>query len=154
MKIDNPDWKIWLHEFVHREYDDNNISDAINKIVEDVNNTTKEYCGNMTYTVNMVNDLIILLGYTISEMNNKNSTYYTVSNADGSNTYILLEMENEQNINKTDLLNRIGLVTNKHKLSLYFSVILPRSEKANQICSDIMKKDVVSKIQYMLSLEV
>ena len=145
---EQPGWKMWLHEFVQHEYTEN-MTVAIDKMVGDVYNTTMEQSGNRTYIAKNVSDLTVLLGYTILEMNNQNSTYYTLCNTDGSNTYILLEMDNEIHINKNDWLNRIGLIPNTNKLKLYFSVIEPSNDTACKICKDMMYSDVGSKINYI-----
>ena len=144
----HPQWRIWLHELLHQEYYDDNIQISIGKIAEDSHIAINEY-RNANNIAIAVQKVILSIGATLSSTNNKNSMYFTISNADGSTSYILLEMENVPNINKANWLNRLGIVSDKHRVNVYVSVMVPRNEIADNICKNIFSIDGGNKINYL-----
>jgi len=143
-----PQWKIWLHELLHQDYCDDKLQISISKIAEDAYIATNEY-RNANDIAIAVRDVILSVGATLSSVNAKSSMYFTVCNADGSTSYILLEMENKPNVNKADWFNRLGLVSDKHRINVYLSVIVPSNEMANNICNNIFSIDVGNRINYL-----
>jgi hypothetical protein len=144
----HPQWTIWLHELLHQDYSDAKLQNSISEIAEDAYIAINEY-SNATNIAIAVRDVILSVGATLSSVNNTNSMYFTISNADGSNTYILLEMENKLHINNADWLNRLGLVNDKHRVNVYLSVMVPSNEIANNICNNIFSIDGRNKINYL-----
>ena len=144
----HPQWRIWLHELLHQDYSDANLQISIGEIAEDAYIAINEY-RNATNIENAVRDVILSIGATLSSVNHKNSMYFTIGNASGTNSYILLEMENIPNINKANWLNRLGLVSNKHRVNVHLSVMVPTNEIANNICNKIFSIDVGNKIDYL-----
>jgi hypothetical protein len=145
-----PQWKVWLHELVWQEYYDYNMQQIIAIISEDAYNAIKGHNGNMMDIANMVRDIIRSLGSTsANSTDSKMSRYRTLCNADGTIAYILVEMENIQNINRDNWFNRIGLARNKNRLNVHFSVIVPLNAVANDICNELFRVDVGSKIHHL-----
>lgn len=144
----HPQWRIWLHELLHQEYYDDNIQISIGKIAEDSYIAINEY-SNANNIAIAVRDVILSVGATLSSVNHKNSMYFTICNADGSTSYILLEMENVPNINKANWLNRLGVVSDKHRVNVYLSVMVPTNEIANNICKNIFSIGVGNKINFL-----
>jgi hypothetical protein len=144
----HPQWKIWLHELLHQDYSDAKLQNSISVIAADAYIAINEY-SNATNIAIAVRDVILSVGATLSSVNNTNSMYFTISNTDGSNTYILLEMENMPNINKADWVNRLGLVRDTHRVNVHLSVIVPSNEIANNICNNIFSIDVGNRINYL-----
>ena len=145
-----PRWKVWLHEFVWQECYDYNMQQTIAIISEDAYNATKGHNGNMMDIANMVRDIIRSVGSTrVNGTDSKMSGYRTLCNADGTIAYILVEVENIQNINRDNWFNWIGLARNKTRLNVHFSVIVPLNEVANDICNELFRIDVGSKIHHL-----
>ena len=144
----HPQWRIWLHELLHQDYSDANLQISIGEIAEDAYIAINEY-RNATNIANAVRDVILSVGATLSSVNPKSSMYFTVCNADGSTSYILLEMENMPNINKADWFNRLGVVRDTHRVNVHLSVIVPSNEIANNICNNIFSIDVGNRINYL-----
>jgi len=144
----HPQWRIWLHELLHQDYYDDNLQISIGEIAEDAYIAVNEH-SNSTNIANAVRKVILSVGATLSSNNKMNSMYFTISNADGTASYILLEMENIPNINKTNWLNRVGLVSDKHRVNVYVSVMVPTNEIADNICNNIFSIDGGNKINYL-----
>jgi len=144
----HPQWRIWLHELLHQDYSDDNLQISISEIAADAYIAINEH-SNSTNIAIAVRKVILSVGATLSSDNKMNSMYFTISNADGSTSYILLEMENIPNINKTNWLNRVGLVGDKHRVNIYVSVMVPTNEIANNICKNIFSIDVGNKINHL-----
>lgn len=149
MTENRPQWKMWLHELLCQDYYDGNAQSAIGIIAEDAFNATKEHYGKTTDIANMVRDMTISVGYTLYNSTDSKKSYRTVCDADGTIAYILVEMENTININRDNWFNRIGLARNKHSLNVHFSVIVPLNEVANDICNELFRVDVGSKIHHL-----
>ena len=144
----HPQWNIWLHELLHQDYSDDKLQISIREIAEDVYVAINEY-KNANHIAIAVRDVILSVGATLSSSNKTNSMYFTICNADGTTTYILLEMENRPNINNANWLNRAGLVGDKHRVNVHLSVMIPTNEIANNICNNIFSIDVGNKINYL-----
>ena len=144
----HPQWRIWLHELLHQDYSDDKLQISIREIADDAYIAINEYI-NATNVALAVQKVILSIGATLSSTNNKNSMYFTISNADGSTSYILLEMENVPNINKANWLNRLGIVSDKHRVNVYVSVMVPKNEIADDICKNIFSIDEGNKIDYL-----
>ena len=144
----HPQWRIWLHELLHQDYSDDKLQISIREIADDAYIAINEYI-NATNVALAVQKVILSIGATLSSTNNKNSMYFTISNADGSTSYILLEMENVPNINKANWLNRLGIVSDKHRVNVYVSVMVPKNEIADNICKNIFSIDEGNKIDYL-----
>ena len=144
----HPQWRIWLHELLHQDYCDAKLQISIREIAEDVYIAINEY-KNANHIAIAVRDVILSVGSALSSSNKKNSMYFTICNADGTTTYILLEMENLPNINKANWLNRVGLVADKHRVNVHLSVMIPNNEIANNICNNIFSIDAGNKINYL-----
>lgn len=144
----HPQWRIWLHELLHQYYYDANLQISIGEIAEDAYIAINEYI-NATNIAIAVRDVILSVGATLSSVNHKNSMYFTTRNADGSTSYILLEMENVPNINKANWLNRLGVVSDKHRVNVYLSVMVPTNEIANNICKNIFSIGGGNKINFL-----
>lgn len=143
-----PQWKIWLHELLHQEYCDARLQMSIGEIAEDAYIAINEH-KNAYHIARAVRDVILSVGATLSSAIKTNSMYFTICNADGTTTYILLEMENLPNINKANWLNRVGLVGDKHRVNVYLSVMVPTNEIANNICKNIFSIEVGNKINHL-----
>jgi hypothetical protein len=143
-----PQWIIWLHELLHQDYSDDKLQISIREIAHDAYIAINEH-SNATNIAIAVQKVILSVGATLSSTNNKNSMYFTISNADGSTSYILLEMENVPNINKANWLNRLGIVSDKHRVNVYVSVMVPKNEIADNICKNIFSIDGGNKINYL-----
>ena len=144
----HPQWRIWLHELLHQDYSDDKLQISIREIADDAYIAINEH-SNATNVALAVQKVILSVGATLSSTNNKNSMYFTISNADGSTSYILLEMENVPNINKANWLNRLGIVSDKHRVNVYVSVMVPKNEIADNICKNIFSIDGGNKIDYL-----
>ena len=144
----HPQWRIWLHELLHQDYSDDKLQISIREIADDAYIAINEH-SNATNVALAVQKVILFIGATLSSTNNKNSMYFTISNADGSTSYILLEMENVPNINKANWLNRVGIVSDKHRVNVYVSVMVPKNEIADNICKNIFSIDGGNKIDYL-----
>ena len=144
----HPQWRIWLHELLHQEYYDDKLQISISEIAEDAYIAINEY-KNANHIANAVRNVILSVGATLSLANNKNSIYFTISNASGTNSYILLEMENQPSINKANWFNRLGFIRDKHQVNVHLSVMVPTNEIANNICNKIFSIDVGNKIDYL-----
>lgn len=134
---------------MYQEYYDGKLPISIGKIAEDAYNATKGLNGNASDIANMVRDITISVGSTISSDNKTSSRYSTLCNIDGTTSYILIEMEDTPNINRDNWFNLLGLARNKHRLNVCFSVIVPLNEVANDICNELFRVDVVSKIHHL-----
>jgi hypothetical protein len=144
----HPQWSIWLHELLHQEYCDARLQISISEIAEDAYIAINEYKNANDIAVS-VRNVILSVGATLSSENNATSMYFTICNADGNTTYVLLEMENRPNINKASWLNRVGLVSNKHQVNVHLSVMGPTNEIANNICKNIFSIEVGNKINHL-----
>lgn len=144
----HPQWRIWLHELLHQDYSDDKLQISIREIADDAYIAINEH-SNATNIAIAVQKVILSVGATLSSTNNKNSMYFTISNVDWSTSYILLEMENVPNINKADWFNRFGLVSDKHRVNVYVSVMVPKNEIADNICKNIFSIDGGNKIDYL-----
>jgi hypothetical protein len=144
----NPQWRIWLHELFHQEYYDDKLEISIREIAEDAYIAVNEY-KNANHIANAVRNVILSVGSTLSSENKTNSMYFTISNASGTTSYILLEMDNKLSINKSNWFNRLGFVRNKHRVNVYVSVMVPTNEIAHNICNNIFSIDGGNKINYL-----
>ena len=150
MTESRPQWKMWLHEFLRQDYYDGNTQSTIGIIAEDAFNATKEYYRQRTDIANIVRDMTISVGYNLSNSTDgKNSSYRTVCDADGITTYILVEIDNTPNVNRENWFNRLGLLRNKHRVNVHFSVIVPLNEIAEDICKELFRIDIGSKIHHL-----
>ena len=146
----HPQWRIWLHELLHQEYSDARLQLSISEIAEDAYVAINEH-KNANHIATAVRDVILSVGAKLSSPNNETSMYFTICNADGTTTYVLLEMENRPNINKANWLNRVGLVGDKHRVNVHLSVMIPTNEISNNICNNVFSIDVGNKINYLHS---
>lgn len=144
----HPQWNIWLHELLHQDYSDDKLQISIREIADDAYIAINEH-SNATNVALAVQKVILSVGATLPSTNNKNSMYFTISNVDWSTSYILLEMENVPNINKANWLNRLGIVSDKHRVNVYVSVMVPKNEIADNICKNIFSIDGGNKIDYL-----
>lgn len=144
----HPQWSIWLHELLHQEYCDARLQISISEIAEDAYIAINEHKNANDIAVS-VRNVILSVGATLSSTNNETSMYFTICNADGTTTYVLLEMENLPNINKANWLNRVGLVRDKHRVNVHLSVMGPTNEIADNICKNIFSIDGGNKIDYL-----
>ena len=144
----HPQWRIWLHELLHQDYSDDKLQISIREIADDAYIAINEH-SNATNIAIAVQKVILSVGATLSSTNNKNSMYFTISNVDWSTSYILLEMENVPNINKANWLNRLGIVSDKRRVNVYVSVMVPKNEIADNICKNIFSIDGGNKIDYL-----
>ena len=145
-----PQWKVWFHELVEQDYYEYNMQQTIEIISEDAYNATNGHNGNMMDIANMLRDIIRSVGSTIANStDSKNSGYRTLYNADGTIAYILVEMKNTPNINLYKWISWLGLARNKHQLNVHFSVIVPLNAVANDICNELFRVDVGSKINHL-----
>jgi hypothetical protein len=144
----HPHWRIWLHELLHQDYYDDKLQISIREIAEDAYIAINEY-KNANHIAVSVRNVILSAGATLSGVNKTNATYFTICNADGTTSYILLEMENKPSINNANWLNRLGFVRDKHRVNVHLSVIIPTNEIAHNICNNIFSMDIGNKIDYL-----
>ena len=144
----HPHWRIWLHELFHQDYYDDKLQISIGEIAEDAYVAINEY-KNANHLATAVRNVILSAGATLSSSNKTNAMYFTICNADGTTSYILLEMENKPSTNNANWFNRLGFVRDKHRANVHLSVMVPTNEIANNICSNIFSIDVGNKIKYL-----
>jgi hypothetical protein len=144
----HPQWRIWLHELLHQDYSDDKLQISIREIAEDAYIAINEYKNANDIAVS-VRNVILSVGATLSSANNANSMYFTICNADGTTTYVLLEMENMPNINKANWLNRLGFVRDKNRVNVHLSVMIPTNDVAHNICKNIFSIEVGNKINHL-----
>jgi hypothetical protein len=144
----HPHWRIWLHELLHQDYYDDKLQISIREIAEDAYIAINEY-KNANHIAVSVRNVILSAGTTLSCLNKTNSMYFTICNADGTTSYILLEMENKPSINNANWLNRLGFIRDKHRVNVHLSVMVPTNGIAHNICDNIFSTDVGNKIKYL-----
>jgi hypothetical protein len=144
----HPHWRIWLHELLHQDYYDDKLQISICEIAEDAYIAINEY-KNANHIAVSVRNVILSVGATLSSVNKTNSMYFTISNASGTTSYVLLEMENQPSINKANWFNWLGFVRVKHRVNVHLSVMIPTNEIAHNICNNIFSMDIGNKIDYL-----